>query len=136
MHAEHGHHAGPAVLLAVISTSLGLLFGFLGWSKYKGGIAWEEAFAAKFPGLHRTLLNKYYVDEAVEFAILGPLRWFGNLCWKLFDVILIDGVGVNLPAALAKVAGDFIALFQTGRVRNYIFTMGLGVAALLYMLLK
>jgi len=136
VHAAHGHHAGPAVALAATSTVLGILFGFLGWSKYKEGLAWEEGFVAKFPGLHRVLLNKYYVDEAVEFAILGPLRWFGNLCWKLFDVILIDGVGVNLPAALAKVAGDFIALFQTGRVRNYVFTMGLGVAALLYMLLK
>ncbi len=136
VHGEHGHHAGPAVLLATISTVLGVVFGLFGWSKYKEGLAWEEGFIAKYPTVHRVLLNKYYVDEAVEFAILGPLRWFGNLCWKLFDVILIDGVGVNLPAALAKVAGDFIALFQTGRVRNYVFTMGLGVAALLYILLK
>jgi NADH-quinone oxidoreductase subunit L len=136
IHAAHGHHEGPAVLLAVISTTLGLAFGFLGWSKYKDGPAWELAFAAKFPFLHGLLLNKYYVDEGVELYLLRPIRWFGNLLWKLFDVIIIDGVGVNLPGALARVFGDFTALFQTGRVRNYALSMALGAAILLYVFLK
>ncbi|HEY3270302.1 MAG TPA: NADH-quinone oxidoreductase subunit L [Geothrix sp.] len=136
IHAAHGHHEGPAVLLAVISTTLGLAFGFLGWSKYKDGPAWELAFAAKFPFLHGLLLNKYYVDEGVELYLLRPIRWFGNLLWKLFDVIIIDGVGVNLPGALARVFGDFTALFQTGRVRNYALSMALGAAILLFVFLK
>ena len=132
----HGHHEGPAILLAVISTGLGLVFGFLGWSKYKNGPAWELAFAAKNPFLHNLLLNKYYVDEGVELYLLRPFRWFGNVLWKLFDVIIIDGVGVNLPGALARVFGDFTALFQTGRVRNYTLSMALGAAVLLYVFLK
>jgi NADH-quinone oxidoreductase subunit L len=135
-HGEHGHHAGPAVLLAIISTSLCLLFGFLGWSKYKTGPEWELAFAAKFPFLHDLLLNKYYVDEGVELYLLRPIRWFGNLLWKLFDVIIIDGIGVNLPGALTRVFGDFTALLQTGRVRNYALSMVLGAAVLLYVFLK
>ncbi|HEX4844739.1 MAG TPA: NADH-quinone oxidoreductase subunit L, partial [Geothrix sp.] len=94
------------------------------------------AFAAKFPFLHNLLLNKYYVDEGVELYILRPIRWFGNVLWKLFDVIIIDGVGVNLPGALARVFGDFTALFQTGRVRNYALSMALGAAVLLYVFLK
>ncbi len=133
-HTHHGH--GPAILLAIISTSLGIGFGLFGWLKYKDGLAWEEGFIAKFPAVHRVLLNKYYVDEAVEKVLLGPIRWFGNLCWKLFDVILIDGIGVNLPAALTKVAGDFITLLQTGRVRNYVLSMGFGALALLYIFLR
>ena len=135
-HGVHGHHEGPAVLLALISTTLGLLFGFLGWSKYKDGPAWELAFAAKFPFVHNLLLNKYFVDEGVELCLLRPIRWFGNVLWKLFDVIIIDGVGVNLPGALARVFGDFTALFQTGRVRNYALSMALGAAVLLYVFLK
>jgi NADH-quinone oxidoreductase subunit L len=135
-HGVHGHHEGPAIFLAVVSTGLGLLFGWFGWSKYKDGLAWEEGFVAKFPAVHRVLLNKYFVDEAVEKVLLGPIRWFGNLCWKLFDVIIIDGIGVNLPGALTKVAGDFITLVQTGRVRNYVLSMGLGALALLYFFLR
>jgi NADH-quinone oxidoreductase subunit L len=135
-HAAHGHHEGPAVLLAIVSTTLGLGCGFLGWNTFKKGPAAELAFAEKFPFIHNLLLNKYYVDEGVELYLLRPIRWFGNLLWKLFDVILIDGVGVNLPGALARVFGDFTALFQTGRVRNYALSMALGAAVLLYVFLK
>ena len=71
-----------------------------------------------------------------RFYILRPARWFGNVLWKLFDVIIIDGIGVNLPGALTRVAGDFVALLQTGRVRNYVLSMGLGAFLLLYLFLR
>ena len=138
LHAVHGEHGSHelAWVLASVSTLLGLSFAAWGYFSYKDGLAVSEARAAKFPFLHRLLLNKYYVDEGVELYLLRPIRWFGNLLWKLFDVILIDGVGVNLPGALARVFGDFTALFQTGRVRNYALSMALGAAVLLYVFLK
>ncbi|HET8715235.1 MAG TPA: NADH-quinone oxidoreductase subunit L [Holophagaceae bacterium] len=129
-------HGGSPVLMASISTVLALGFAWWGWSSYRGGLAQAEARAAKWPFLHRLLANKYYVDEGVDFVLVRPFRWFGNLLWKLFDVIVIDGIGVNLPAALTRVSGDFIALLQTGRVRNYVLTMGLGALLLLYVFLK
>ncbi len=138
LHGAHGEHGSAqlALTLASISTVLGLGFAWFGYATYRKGLAVAEARAAKFPLVHRVLLNKYYVDEGVELVLLGPIRWFGNLLWKLFDVIIIDGVGVNLPGALARVAGDFTALFQTGRVRNYALSMALGAAVLLYVFLK
>jgi NADH-quinone oxidoreductase subunit L len=36
---------------------------------------------------------------------------------------------------MTAIAGDFTALFQTGRVRNYTLCMALGVLALLYIFL-
>ncbi|MBI4913819.1 MAG: NADH-quinone oxidoreductase subunit L [Acidobacteria bacterium] len=136
-HGAHGgHHAGPAVLLAVISTGLGLAAALAGFFLYKDGLARAEALAARVPGLHLVLLNKYFVDEAIEGYLLRPFRWFGNLLWKLGDVILIDGVGVNLPGALTRVAGDFVSLLQTGRVRNYALGMGFGILALAWIFLK
>jgi NADH-quinone oxidoreductase subunit L len=135
VHGEHGSHQ-LAWALASVSTLLALGFAAFGYFSYKDGLAVAEARAAKFPVLHRILLNKYYVDEGVELYLLRPIRWFGNLLWKLFDVILIDGVGVNLPGALTRVFGDFMALFQTGRVRNYTLSMALGAAVLLYVFLK
>ena len=138
LHAAHGEHGSAQLplILASVSTILGLGFAVFGYLTYRKGLAVAEARAAKFPLIHKVLLNKYYVDEGVELVILGPIRWFGNLLWKLFDVIIIDGVGVNLPGALARVFGDFTALFQTGRVRNYALSMALGAAVLLYVFLK
>ncbi|MDE3032692.1 MAG: NADH-quinone oxidoreductase subunit L [Acidobacteriota bacterium] len=134
-HAEEGSQMLP-LILAGISTAVGLGMAWFGYATYRNGLAVAEARAARFPFLHKLLLNKYYVDEGVELVILGPIRWFGNLLWKLFDVIIIDGLGVNLPGALTRVFGDFTALFQTGRVRNYALSMTLGGAVLLYVFLK
>ena len=138
LHVAHveGGSDQMAWVLGSISTVVGLGMAFYSYLTYRGGLAVAEARAARFPFLHRLVLNKYYVDEGVELVILGPIRWFGNLLWKLFDVIIIDGVGVNLPGALTRVFGDFTALFQTGRVRNYALSMAMGAAVLLYVFLK
>ena len=32
------------------------------------------SLAAQFPGLHRLLLNKYYVDEIYDAAIVHPIQ--------------------------------------------------------------
>ena len=135
-HGVHAVHEGPAVRLALISTTLALGAGLWGFLSYRNGVVLAEARAAQWPTLHRIVFNKYYVDEGVERFLLGPTRWLGNLLWKLFDVIFIDGIGVNLPGALARLAGDFIAFFQTGRVRNYALAMTLGVLTLLWIFLK
>jgi NADH-quinone oxidoreductase subunit L len=137
-HAHAAHHGSHSLtwILAAISTALGLTAAWFGWKTYKDGTAAAEGRAASFRTLHSTLLNKYYVDECIEWFLLAPVRGLGNLLYKLFDVIVIDGLGVNLPAALARLAGDIASLLQTGRVRNYILMMGLGVIALIWIFLK
>ncbi|MBP1626561.1 MAG: nuoL 1 [Holophagaceae bacterium] len=136
LHVHEGHHGGPAILLACVSTILGLGFGLFGFLSYRSGTALAESRAARFPLLHRILLNKYYVDEGIERVILSPVRGLGRLLWQVGDVIIVDGIGVNLPAALARLAGDLLALFQTGRVRNYTLGMVLGALAILWIFFK
>jgi len=137
MHAHEAHHSTVnPLLLATLSTTLAMVFAALGYTTYRGGLALAEQRAAKLPVLHRIVLNKYYVDEAVEAAILAPLRALGNGLWKFFDVIIIDGLLVNAPGSLTLMAGDVAALFQTGRVRNYVLCMVLGALVLLGIFLR
>ncbi len=138
LHPAHAHHAGAGLawFLAAASTALVLASAAFGFRSYRDGLAKAEARAARWPRLHRLLLDKYRVDEALEACLLGPLRWFGNVLWKLFDVILIDGVGVNVPGALTRLAGDLVALLQTGRVRGYALAMACGTGAALWIFLR
>jgi NADH-quinone oxidoreductase subunit L len=133
--AEHGG-AGLAWGLMALSTAVALAAGIIGFRIYRRGPAAEELFAGRFPAFYRTLAGKFYVDEAVEACILGPVRWLGNCLWKAFDVILIDGIGVNLPGALTRAGGDLAALAQTGRVRNYALSMAIGAVLLLWFFLR
>lgn len=136
LHTHGTHHHGPAILLACISTALGLVFGIFGFLSYRSGLTIAEARAARFPLLHRILLNKYYVDEGIERGILAPVRGLGRLLWKVGDVTIVDGIGVNLPAAVVRLGGELLALFQTGRVRNYTLGMVLGTLAILWIFFK
>jgi NADH-quinone oxidoreductase subunit L len=133
--AGHGGE-GLAWGLMALSTTVALASGWLGFRAYRSGPAGEEAFAGRFQALYRTLSGKFYVDEAVAAVVLGPARWLGNALWKACDVILIDGIGVNLPGALARAAGDGAAMTTTGRVRNYTLGMAIGAVLLLWIFLR
>jgi NADH-quinone oxidoreductase subunit L len=132
--AAHAGH-GLAWTLAAASTSLGLASAWLAWKTYKNGLSAAIKRAECLPKLHKTLLNKFYVDEAIERFLLKPALMLGEKLFKLFDVIVIDGFGINMPAALTKLSGDFVSLLQTGRVRNYLLTMGLGMASIIIIFL-
>jgi NADH-quinone oxidoreductase subunit L len=128
--------AGLAWGLMALSTAVALAAGCLGFSIYRRGPEAEAGFKGRLPGLYRVLANKFFVDEAVETCLLGPVRWGANFLWKAFDVIIIDGIGVNLPGALTRAAGDAAALAQTGRVRNYTLGMAIGAVLLLWIFLQ
>ena len=133
--AEQGS-AGLAWGLMALSSTVAILSGLAGFFLYRNGTVAEEALALRFPGLYRVLSNKYYLDEGVEAFILRPVRWSSQFLWKFFDVIIIDGIGVNLPGALTRVAGDLTTRVQTGRVRNYALGMAIGAVLLLWFFLR
>ena len=65
-----------------------------------------DAIAARFAGLHRLLLNKYYVDEVYDATVVQPIRITSEAgLWKIVDVRVIDG-SVNGVARLVGSLGD------------------------------
>ena len=94
------------------------------------------AFAAAWPRLYKTLLNKLYVDEVYDFLIGRPLWKFAKVLWSVVDRVLIDGLLVNGPAQLVAFTGSFARRFQNGDVQRYAAVTALGVAALVWVLLR
>ena len=81
---------------------------------------------ARFRRSHRLLLNKYYVDEIYDAAVVQPIR-IGSQegLWRGFDVGVIDGA-VNGTAR--SCAGQrVLRRLQTGSVRAYAGSMFVGV---------
>jgi NADH-quinone oxidoreductase subunit L len=119
--------------------SLALEFGLMGASTMAalGGIGLAAFFflrrpdaadslAARFAGAYRLLVNKYYVDEIYEAAVVQPIRKVseGGL-WKGLDVRVIDGA-VNGTGAGVFGAGSLLRRLQTGSVRGYAAFLMLG----------
>ena len=108
------------------------------------GLAWlfflrrrdlADAAARRFRGLHRLLLNKYYVDEIYDTAVVQPIRIVSEQAlWKGVDVGLIDGA-VNGAGVTVRGASGWLRLVQTGSIRAYAASLMLGTLLILGYLL-
>jgi len=89
------------------------------------------AMAANYPGLHRLLLNKYYVDEVYDAVVVQPIRIGSQeALWRGFDVRVIDAAVNGTGAIVSSCAGGLRRL-QTGSVRAYAGSMFVGVVVIL-----
>jgi len=89
-----------------------------------------ERMAAQFAGLHRLLLNKYYVDELYDAAVVHPVEGASReALWKGVDVRVIDGA-VNGAGAIVNGAAWVLRRLQTGSVRAYAGSVILGAVLL------
>ena len=154
---EEAHHASVAVELAFMAVSVSVAFFsiFLAYKMYWNKPEGDEAVTAAWPGVHRVLYNKYFVDEVYDAkVVVGTLA--GARALHAFDAEVVDGIvnGAakttlviadvsNLADAglvdgavnavwkiLASVSGSFSRL-QTGVLQNYALMMLIGVGALI-----
>jgi NADH-quinone oxidoreductase subunit L len=85
-----------------------------------------------FKGLYNTLLNKYFIDEIYESAVIKPIRNTSeSFLWKVTDVKIIDGL-VNGTASLIVYLSGVLKKLQTGLVQFYALSMLIGVALVLF----
>ncbi len=129
--AAHLSHATEYVLIgaAVTIAVVGILFAV--WRlKPAALVAAKDAPAEQ--GIQRTLLNKWYVDEAYDTVVVKPtLVVSRNVLWEGLDAGLIDGLFVNGSALLARAFGWMGSRLQSGRVGTYAWVLVLGALAVL-----
>jgi NADH-quinone oxidoreductase subunit L len=90
-----------------------------------------DALARAVPGVYRTLLNKYYVDEIYDAVIVRPVeRVSAVVLWRGVDAGLIDGTVDGTGASVRRVSG-MLRRVQTGSVRAYAASLFLGVVMIL-----
>ena len=90
-----------------------------------------DAMARNYPGVYRLLLNKYYLDEVYDAAVVQPIRVGSQeALWRGFDVRVIDGA-VNGTGAIVAGSSAVLRRLQTGSVRAYASSMFIGVVLIL-----
>jgi NADH-quinone oxidoreductase subunit L len=127
--AGHGgeHHGGGVVLLlSILMVTLGIGGAFAVYQK-----GWIDAAAAarRLGPLYRLSYNKFYIDEIYNVLVVKPLLLLSRVA-LVFDLGIIDGI-VNWWGRTTKGGGDAFAALQSGRVRDYLLFMSLGVVAVL-----
>ncbi len=121
------HYAvvGGSIAIALAGLALAALY-------FGHGAARAERVRLAFPGLHRVLSGKYFVDEAYERFIGAPLTWVSDrvfLRWG--DQRLIDGALHGL-ANLGRGGARVLGSLQTGNLHFYVFLVLGGIVAALW----
>jgi NADH-quinone oxidoreductase subunit L len=119
--ATHEESVGTGTEVALMGlSSIVALAGFgLAWFFFLADPRRSESVARSFSGLRTLLLNKYYVDEVYDAAIVQPIRVTSEQgLWKVVDAGAIDGA-VNGTADTVGGLSEVLRRLQTGSVRAY-----------------
>jgi NADH-quinone oxidoreductase subunit L len=153
--ADSAEHEAPGVEIGLMLFSLLVAAGGIGlaYRVYVAHPEVSEGLAHRWAGSHRTLLNKYYVDELYDATVIsGTLSsarglwaidrnvvdgavngsgkvtiissWFSGLT----DRTVVDGL-VNLVGWIAQESSHAFRRLQTGLVQNYALLMLFGIFA-------
>jgi NADH-quinone oxidoreductase subunit L len=160
-HAAHHLAASTEWLLMILSVVVALIGILLAWLFYGPGkeLTRGEAVAARFPWLHRALVNKWYVDEAYDATVVRG-TWATARGLFAFDAKVIDGLVngsrhftvfaaamsgffdkyvidrlVNATGWVLSFGSRILRRVQTGFVSQYAFVFVLGVFAMVCLLL-
>lgn len=156
---SHEHHASVPLELTLMALSVVVaLAGIWLARRYYGSdraLGEGEKWVARYPRLHRLLLNKYWVDEAydktvvrgtwasaralfsfdskfIDGVLVNGSRHFTvavSLLTGFFDKYFVDGL-VNLTGWLSRATSRFFRGLQTGLVSQYALVLALGTAVL------
>jgi NADH-quinone oxidoreductase subunit L len=134
--AEIAAAAEPAAAAHETATDLGLMgistlvaFAGIGAATFfflrKPAAA--DAMAARFSGVQRVLLNKYYVDELYNAVIVQPIKRLSTgLLWRGVDNGLVDGT-VNAVGLVVRGWSAALRRLQTGSIRAYAMSFFIGI---------
>ena len=136
--AGHAIRPLPAVtewLLIALSVGVAALGIFLAIRAYLSRPEMATSLQHRFSGLHRAILNKYWVDELYDATFVRPIVSASMRLWKFWDEKIVDGA-VNGIAYVIEGLSAGLRLFQTGFVGTYALFFTLGVLALILHFLK
>lgn len=130
-----GYQAHGDMWLIFVSLAIAVAgIGFAWLMYYKKSIP-EDFLSSKFPGVHKLLLNKYYMDELYLKVFVQPTVAIGKFFWEI-DRSIIDGV-VNFVGRATRSSGRTFAKRHDGQLQTYgLVTIigGLAVIAVAFVL--
>jgi len=107
------------LLLAVVAVAAALLGIAVAYWLYVRQPNKPEQLARSLGPVYKTLLNKYWVDELYQAAVVGPLVWISRqVLWRGVDVGVVDGTVNGVAEGLAGI-GDGVRHTQSGNTRSY-----------------
>jgi len=119
-----------AASLGILAVIIGFLAAFTLYAK-----ADQDPLPAKLGGLATAMKNRFYFDELYEATVIR-LHDFIAAVMDWIDRWLVEGLGIGLVRGGTDLTGRALRLVQTGNLQTYAFLFVLGVAVVMWLVLK
>jgi NADH-quinone oxidoreductase subunit L len=124
------HRPGLELVMMLISLAFAVVGILLAMYLYLIAPSLPERLSARFHGLYRLLMGKYYVDELYDRLVVEPFKSASRWLWAQVDVAVVDGT-VNQAGAFVRRDSVWLSRVQSGFVRNYALSIFLGAVAVI-----
>ena len=134
-HAAH-HELAAELILMGVSLAIAIVGLLYARFMYITDPDAADRMIERFPGLHRLVYNKYWIDELYDVLFVNSIVNFSRFLWRAFDDSVIDGI-VNGVGSVVRGWGSALRWLQTGLVKDYALSILIGVLVLIgYFVLK
>ena len=131
-------HKNPSTLshetefmLMGIATAVALVAIYTAYNVYQKSKVLPASNEKEMRPFERFAYHKFKVDELYAFTITRPLDLFSKALHKFFDNQLVDGFVEGVGVVVKWLSGVVLQL-QTGNIGFYIFSMVLGIVAIIF----
>jgi len=130
--AEHHVEHATEWLLVAAAVAAFLVGGGLAWWMYAVRPGVPALLRQRASGLYTAVVNKYWVDEFYDAAIVRPLVVVSErVLFRGIDAGGIDGLVNGAAGAVRALAARGLKHAQTGLAQSYLFFMIAGALAML-----
>jgi NADH-quinone oxidoreductase subunit L len=126
----HPFHDIVPMLCGLAAAAVGI---FVAFSLYKN--VTSDPLPAKLGGLATAMRNKFYFDELYEATFIRAHDFIATVM-DVIDRWFVEGFCIGLVRGGTDFTGRALRLVQTGNLQTYAFLFVLGVAMVLYFVLK
>ncbi len=120
--------------LMIFSTLVAVAAIAFAWKTYTN-LKGADARKANHQKLHKTLEEKWYVDELYESAFIKPIYEISMSLWKSFDVAVIDRIVLGF-GRISQWSGQAARTVQTGSLQVYAVMILVGLVLTLGYLVR
>jgi NADH-quinone oxidoreductase subunit L len=138
---SHLTRAEPSTSSAWVGLAIGAAIGLAGIAiAYRIWIAapgTSTALRERLAPVYRFLLNKWYFDELIDFAVVRPALWVGRFAESVLERIVIAGTITGGTVGVVRAGSAAVRRAQTGFLRYYAAAMVVGLSGIaLYFLIS
>jgi NADH-quinone oxidoreductase subunit L len=145
-HAPSNSSAWVGLIIGAVIAVIGIAIAYRIWGRPAMEAA-PGAAAARAPiavalqqrlaPVHTFLVNKWYFDELIDFAVVRPALWVGRFAESVLERVLVAGVVTGGAVGIVRAGSAVIRRAQTGFLRFYAAAIVVGMSGtILYFLIS